>query len=473
MIAPLLFALGVGCSRPAPAPPPPDVVVLVVDTLRPDHLGLYGYERATSPQMEALAREAVVFQRTLAHSGWTLASVASLLTGLYPSEHLAVRDPDDALRFGRLADGTSTLATLFQARGYRTAAFIDNVFLAPEFGLVEGFDHYDYDGATGADERSGSDTVALALDWLGQSDAPAFTYIHIMEPHLPYLPPAHLAQRFTGPERPPVPMPFADAATLESLMNRSWVPDDHQKEYVLAMYDEEVLAADEALGELVRGLKALHRWSDTLFVLTADHGEEFWDHGGFEHGHSLYGELLRVPLVVRGLHLQGPVAEAQAPSPPPSPSLDPTALAGQRVGAWVQHADLFQAILGVAGIQPPPAAHGIDLRRFISDSELAQQVRPVLSEDCLYGPPRVALTVGEYRFILNLENSAAAIFSLDSWGQHDSYIEDPALVERLGRPMFSTIQKMRGDVDKRGILDATATVDGDNMEKLRALGYIQ
>ncbi len=463
----LLLLLGACSSHRAPEQRPPDLVIYLVDTMRADHLSVYGHERPTSPNIQAFAEESVLFRRAISHSGWTLASTASLLTGLYPVEHLATRDPDDPLRFNRLSPSTPTLASRLKAAGYVTAAFVDNVFLAPEFGLQSGFDVYDFVGAGGTDERSASDTVAAALAWMSTRDEPCFAYIHVMEPHMPYMPPAHLRGRFTGPGPAPVPTPFAEGEVLGRLMTGDLMPSPRQKEYIEKLYDEEILAADEAFGELVAGLREQGRWDRSVVAVTADHGEEFWEHGGFEHGQTLYGELLRVPLLVKGLQL-GPRGQdgVQGEFPLDDPS-------GRQVTTQVQLADLFQTFLALAGQEAPAGTHGDDLRRSLWDPAFAATTRPVLSEDCLYGPPRVAITSLRYRFILNLESRNAAVLQLDDVGQNDKDIDDEATARQLGRQLFDDLIELRGDVRKHRGTAQTARIDSENMEKLRALGYVE
>ncbi len=437
---PLLLA----CSATTPAPPPqPDVVLVVVDTLRADHLSLYGHSRATSPTLDALSNEAQVFERALAHAGWTLPAMASILTGRLPSEHQATRDPKDVLRFNRMDEQLPTLASLLAQQGYRTGAWVNNTYMAPEFALDKGFEVYDYHGSGAWEGRNAADTVRAALAWLEASEQPAFAFVHIMEPHYPYLPPPHLQRRFTGPEEPPVDLLFFSATELAT--NARWVKsfEPEQQAWIRRLYDEEVLAADEAIGELVAGLRAQGRWDRTVLAVTADHGEELWDHGAFEHGHALYGELIRVPLLLR------------------VPGLAPG-----RDDRLVQHADLFQTLLATAGATAPPQARGDDLRA------LPPGERAVLSEDCLYGPPRLALTQGDQRLIVNLHTRVANVFQLDDGAQSDARIEDEAIAQQLAPPLIEAARQLRGDLDLRQLPQRTAPLTPEAMEQLRSLGYL-
>ena len=318
----LVSALASGCSFGG-AQDRPDIVLVVIDTLRADHLPIYGYERDTSPNLTALARRGLVFDRAFAHSGWTLPGVGSLLTGLYPSEHGLVRDPEGVGFFGGLDPDVSTLASLLADRGYRTAAFVNNVFLSPDFGFDRGFDLYDWEGASNTEIRSARDTVEAALAWLKSAQEPAFAMIHMMEPHQAYDPPAETRGKFAPLDNLPVSVPFSAGGNIG--ISSSPAPSPSELAAIQALYDEEILAADLALGLLAREFIEAKPEKPRWLWITSDHGEEFWDHGGFEHGHQLFGELIRVPLVAVG------------------PLTRPT-----RIGVPVQHADVFRTLVELA-----------------------------------------------------------------------------------------------------------------------------
>ena len=167
----------------------PDIVLVIVDTLRSDHLGCYGYERNTTPNIDAVASEGLQFMRAYAQASWTLPSFVSLWTGLYPHEHRVGRAPDVLDVFGALPPERVTLAEQLQAAGYATGAVINNTFLAPEFGVHQGFGDYMYRGADNTDFRSAAATNDRALSWLSKvEEKPAFLVVHYMEPHMDLIP---------------------------------------------------------------------------------------------------------------------------------------------------------------------------------------------------------------------------------------------------------------------------------------------
>jgi choline-sulfatase len=474
-LAGVAVALGLGCSGappsespsvsppsvsppsvPPPAAAPPDIVLVIVDTLRADHLGFMGHSRPTSPHLDALAAESVVFTRAYAQSGWTLPSVASLLTGLRPHAHKIVRDGKNAARFGRRDPTTPTLACALAGRGYRSAAFINNTFLAPEFGLNAGFDVYDYNGAHNDKHRTAPDTVAAALAWLGQSEQPAFLVVHLMEPHLDYNPPAPQAGRFVPAERPArlaypaVPNPFSQ------LQSRAWEADAPERAYLAALYDEEVLTADAAVGALITGLRSRPRAAEGVLAITADHGEELWDMGGFEHGHALWSPLTHVPLLLS------------------APGLAPA-----RVETVVEHIDLSQTLLAMAGASPAVGAAGQDLRAVMAAPGVP---RVALQENCIYGAPCLSVLDGAHRLTVRAGQPEPGItalrpllslHALGPTGAETSELgptspEAEALIQKLGGYILS----VRGSANPILEVPGAELTDGQTFEMLRSLGYV-
>lgn len=459
LLLPLLALFG-ACSDgatptpPAPTPSPPaadrpDMVLVVVDTMRADHVGIYGDPRPDTPAIDALARDGAWFYRAYAHSGWTLASFASLFTGLYPFEHRVGRAPDDPTRFGRLAPKFTTLAEALTAAGYNCGAVINNTFLAPEFGLKQGFDAgWDWRGADDRDLRHADATVDAALAWIAKQPSPFFLLVHFMEPHADYDPPPSTRGTFTGKGEPPVPVPFPAPGDLPKLMSGGKTYTDAQWDYVRALYDEEILAVDRQIGRLLDALMARSRWDRTLIAVTADHGEEFHDHGSFEHGHSLYGELTRVPLV-----LYGP------------------GVAHGRIDTLVTHADLFQGLIAAGRAQRPPGTHGRDILEIARDHpRLAGRVG--LSENTLYGPPLVSIVDDHYRLVVDEAASRAEIWQVAADGTERVRLQGDEQT-REGRRLFEILMKIRGNTKPVPVADGPTVGSSETFEQLKALGYLE
>jgi len=423
----------------------PDLVLVVIDTLRADHLGAYGYDRDTSPHIDALATQGAWYHRAYAHSGWTLPSMASLLTATLPHQHRAVRDAQNHTRFGRLPDALPTLAERLGAAGYATGAVVNNTYLAPEFGLQRGFDRYDYAGSANDRHRSAAQTVRTGLSWLSEQHDPAFLLLHMMEPHLDYAPPGDLVARFTPPGEPPVPVPYGSDWSWARWQNGAPPPPAEEAAWITGLYDAEIAGVDRQIGALAQGLAARARPS--VLVITSDHGEEFWDHGGFEHGHSLLGEVTRVPLVMAGL---GPGA----------PSLP----AG-RVDAVVDHSDLHHALLALAAAAP--GAPGADPFTLPADGTAAGVA---ISEDCLYGSPRASAIGARHRVVYDLKRQRVRVWPVDARGVEGEPLPPHALE---GAALVDALRAARGDLRPiTGVEGVDIPPLSGVWEQLESLGYL-
>ncbi|MCH2173094.1 sulfatase-like hydrolase/transferase [Myxococcota bacterium] len=278
-----------------------NILLLTVDTLRADHLSRNGYDRPTTPFLDALVAEGVIFESAVTPSPRTTQSIASLFTGVYPPSH-GVRT-----LFGRLRDDLPSLPELARARGYRTVAVVSNHILGPERGLARGFDVYDH----GLDTRDAKATTRTAIEQLERTPdgTPLFIWVHYIDPHVPYFPPPEQALAFdTGYEGPyalrfgTTPGGTGESAYPPELgkvksVYRNTLPE-RVNEHIRRLYAAEIRYTDNAIAELVTRFKA-ERGPDWLIVFAADHGEELGAHGlHYDHGDSLYESVLRVPLAI-------------------------------------------------------------------------------------------------------------------------------------------------------------------------------
>lgn len=276
---PLLILLA-GCGRSGP---PPHVFVFLVDTVRQDHLGCYGYERDTSPNLDAFAEDAFVFTAANSSSPWTRPAVVSLFTGLPPQLH-GVRG-----REGFLPASALTWAEEMGDAGYHCAAWFTNANLEPHFGLQQGFDEYSYEERPG---RAYLDGPGLVERWRAvletqPADRPLLHYLHLMDPHQPYLAEREYREKFVlldVPWREWFDGPEAQGQRIRHYVNT---------------YDAEILQADAAFGAFLATLRERGWYENSWIVFLSDHGEEFFEHGQLGHGHALWENLLQVPLVIR------------------------------------------------------------------------------------------------------------------------------------------------------------------------------
>ncbi len=416
--------------------PPTNVVFIMVDTLRPDRLGIYGHHNATSPNLDRYAQTGMVFERAYAHSGWTLPSTVSMMTGLYPHEHRVGRAPDSPSEFGSLPEERTTLAEVFQQQGYATMAVVNNTFLAPDFGLAQGFATFDYRGADNQDIRSARESTDVALKWWQGTEGPKFMFWHVMEPHMDLLPPEEARGTFVSTPTVDVPFDFKQGAaiTKQAAADR----DPQQIADVLALYDEEILAVDQQLGRLVERIGT----DNTIFVFTSDHGEEFWEHDDFEHGHHLKSVLTHIPLIFWG-----------------------KGITSGRERILVSHVDMFHSILSLLKLPIPIESHGDMLF-----GEVLPSGRMVLSENTLYGDPLLSVVSETHRLEINQESKMAALWTMDESGREAEVLRDN--LDELATPLFNYIRAIRGDVNTIEQVNGPSVPSQEAFQNLKKLGYI-
>jgi len=319
-----LLALAlVACGVPRTEEPPPHVLIILVDTLRADHTGLDGYERDTTPAIDALSREGTVFRAHFANAPWTKPSVASMLTGLLPPAHGSQWGDFERAAGGEvdlLAQGFDTLPELLRQAGWSTLCLMTNETLTPALGYDQGFEEF-----VQLPANLGGDVEALraARNALDAAAGPTFVWCHLMAPHNYTLPPNYpraFDTEYVTPIRP-------DQANGHTIRTRYGM---HFREQAVDTYDDTVLFLDKHVAALVGYVLAEH--PNTIVVLTSDHGEEFGEHGGYLHSRTLFNELLRVPMIVWG----------------------PGVARGETVERLTQSVDLMPTVLELVGLEAAP-----------------------------------------------------------------------------------------------------------------------
>ncbi len=291
-----LFAVLLIVSCGPRGKPRPNVVLITVESVRADHVGCYGFSQPTTPHLDDLAREGTVFENAHAVTSWTLSSHATLFTGLYPSAHQVQRPRD------RLGDSYTTLAEVLREDGYQTAGFVSGPFLRKPHNLDQGFEIYDDSPSSETQETAHGDITNPAIEQLlsrfltdGRDKArPFFLFAYLWDPHYDYLPPAPYDTLFTPGDAEPF-----DVTRFEQngLIRPGMTPG--ALDYLVSQYDGEIRCTDDLLGRLFDLLRGEGLWENTLVIVTADHGEEFFDHGEKGHKNNLYTESVHVPLVIK------------------------------------------------------------------------------------------------------------------------------------------------------------------------------
>ena len=454
----LMLGTWASASCTQPAGPPPDILLISIDSLRSDHLGSYGYARDTSPNLDALARGGARFETALAPSPWTLPSHVTLLTGRHPAAH-GVNNTDR-----KLAASIPTLAEELHAAGYATAAFVSGPYLRSAYAYDRGFDLYDQSLAalSPGESRTGissPDLVDNLLRWILQEKSttprqPFFAFLHLWDVHYDFAPPppwdSHFDPGYTGTH---------DGAAIEGLE-----PDlpARDLEHIVALYDGEIRFTDEELGRLFSALKARGLFENTIIVVTADHGEEFFEHGRIGHAITLYDESLRVPLIV---HHPRSIA------------------AGRVLDGQVRLMDIAPTILGLAGL--PPGEIGMPASAPIKSRDLSPWLRGDLfagrfpelvafPENRVWGKGRTAVRTASDKLIRENGIDYFEIFDLD---------RDPSEMSRrtghdddLASTLWELLQLEKSFAEWRETEEVKAPrmqVTGRLRAQLEALGYLE
>ena len=452
--AALLFTLSCGNGQTV-SPGATSVVLIVVDTLRADHLGLYGYDRPTSPNLDAWAADGRVFEHAFAPSPWTLPSFSSLYTGRWPLVHqggLATEesagDGQTPLFLGPDAD-LPTVAETLQDAAVRTLAVATNPLLAASFGMARGFDRYDLDlGPSGGSSPRAEEVVRRALALVDEvKGQPFFLVVHLFDPHASYDAPPPFRHTFTASMQSVFTLPVEDVLDIRR-RSRELAPQD--RAFVAAAYDEEIAYTDAQLGVLRDGLAARGVLETSLIIFTADHGEELFEHGSFLHGHAMWQELLHVPLVVWGPG----VAPGREPVPVSLVDIAPTVLEG-------------------VGLASPSPFDGRSLWPTLS-AGVPLPTRPLFSEGVMSGSkPQSAVVDWPRKLIVNHQDGLIEAFDL---------VQDPHERTNLAGEARATTGALiahlcRHQQTAQGIDRATdhlpAAPDPAVLERLRALGYVR
>ena len=395
-----------------------NVLLISIDTLRADHVGAYGFPRPTTPNIDALAREGVLFKDVHTPVPMTLPAHVSMLTGTLPPTH-GLRDNLQ----NRLAEGSRTLAGLLKARGFATGAVVSTFVLDRQFGLGQGFDSYDdrfqsVHKIGDLSERKGDETTRVARDWLeGHKDKAFFLFVHFYDPHDPYEPPE----------------PFAS----------QWKDQP---------YEGEVAFADQCVGQVLDKLRQLGLYDSTLIVITGDHGEMLGEHGELNHGFFIYEGALRVPLVMR-------VPRAQA--------------GPRQVDLPVSLIDIVPTVLSLVGAEVPRELPGVDLSAWLAGRGAGGGARPLYAETVTptryYGTSSLLGVIADgWKYI---ETTRPELYDLRSDPQEAVNLvqREPARADALAKTLvgiLSAAGRAPGPAPESAALDEAAR------QRLAALGYL-
>jgi len=451
----LAVVVGIACSSPrSRLGDRPNVLLISIDSLRADHLGIYGNPHPTSPVIDRLAREGVLFEHALAPTSWTLPSHATMLTGKSQRHHQTTTT-DDAIRSEH-----EMVSEVFARSGYETVGFFSGPFLHPVYGFSRGFERYvscqaeDTAKAEGGpdawrtahNDRTNHLVRAAFQRWVAErSGRPFFAFVHLWDVHFDYIPPEPFASMFdpdyTGP---------LDGRNI----GQQGFPLDappRDVEHLKALYDGEIRYTDQTIGELLDALERAGVLGRTLVVVTADHGEEFLEHGNKTHRKAIYEESIHVPLIVW--------ARSGLPR-------------GMRVAPPVALEDVAPTILDLAGLPPLRAADGRSLRASIEGRTSPDGERTIFSE--FYDPGSGELRIaaarrGERKLIVHPPRLRAF---------YDLAADPGESHPQPGRRDRDLLQQIDADIAESIAAasrreKSSAEVPQDVRDRLRSLGYVK
>jgi arylsulfatase A-like enzyme len=473
-------------QEPSSGGPPQTVVLVQLDTLRTDHLDAYGYERKTAPTLTRLAGEGALFLHAVTQTGWTKAATPSVHTSLYPTTHGVHQIPD------RLPASANTIAEAYRAAGFATASFSSVAFTGQLTNLHQGFEEvHESESTAGRAGPRGAKTAREYVDrlaeWLeDRRDVPSFVYLHVFDPHSPYEPNKPFDTMWADPKgreqylqqietlKKFVKDPFLSQrgmATPEELKAAGIDPAAYIR-YSKDWYDGSIRGMDAEIARLVEGIEELGLRDRTLVAFYADHGEEFHDHGGMWHGRNVYGEMMRVPLILWGPgHLP----------------------AGLKVEEPVQLIDVMPTLLETSGLPVPREAQGQSLRPLlaarggagVAAANGGWKRKPLVSEKHPFGSKEFpsasesyAIVEGNWKLIRNVVRPPGAPefelydFYQDPHDQKDLAAQNPEVVARLAK-LLEGWQRMAKEARLKSDAETTQGMTAEQLDRLRSLGYVR
>ncbi|MEE8169949.1 MAG: sulfatase-like hydrolase/transferase [Phycisphaerae bacterium] len=413
---------------------PPRAIVYLIDTLAAPHLSLYGYPRRTSPNLEALAGEGVWFANAFSNASRTVESIPNLMLSLHTYSHGVQHE------FHRARQGFETLAEVFSFYGFATGSFITNVNAGPRQAMDQGFDslfdHIAYATTKGVQRTVPIDEVIAWMD--ARRDRPALVYVHTAEPHRPYTPPPPFSTRFRPGDKPPprgVPKDFAQR---------------------VASYDGEIAFADDMFGKFRDALRERDLLRDTLWLVTADHGEEFMQHGKIYHGTSVFAELVRVPLI---LAWPGHVSPRG------------------RIEQNAQMLDVMPTLLDLFDMRTQMPMQGESLAPLLVDGDRQAakrfEARAILTETFLTHQHSRALIQGRWKLVIRPAKGGGSRTELFDMAADPGDFEDVLRAHSgIARRMQNRLDDLLAELPKYGHEGEPMQVDSEQLRRLEALGYL-
>jgi len=436
-----------------------NVLLIIIDTLRADHVGCYGYSRLITPTIDMLSKDGVIYNHVYAQSSWTKTAVASLMTGLYPSQHNVYNEFGD---YCTLPREITTLSEILKNAGYTTVGISANPHIIPEYGFDQGFSHFFRSNNlwTTNSTRAVTDFVTRYLK-SREGLKGTFLYIHYMDPHDPYSPLID-CENFSNNYEPEnvnikrgIAFKLSGEWAMEDKLRTGAIPipmpmTEQDLNYLVSLYDCEIRQVDEGLGEILRALEETGARDNTTIIVTADHGEEFLDHEMLRHGYQLYEETVKVPLIIYKPGFSPPVSKVEKP---------------------VELIDLFPTILSIFDVPLTGDIDGHILPPF-NASRLAASDAAILGMTRFRNQNKAFLLERDLKLIKDFISGRSELFDLskDPMEKHDLAEDNREMAQKMSSRLDDAIAR------STRIIDSPDFKPPDNealKEMLRTLGYVE
>lgn len=410
--------------------PFPDIYVFLIDACQAGHLGVYGYHRNTSPNIDRLASDSVIFENAYTNAAFTRASIASLFTGLYP-EHHKVRVLRDSI-----PENFLTIPLYLKGKGYTTSIFTASANISRKFGFTKGVDEYfTYFGSLGGPLKKKMERDFLK--WIKKRSSPEFSYLHFMEPHFPIIPPPPFKNRFK--------LKIFEEPVMYKLREKNkFTPQEVQD--VVDDYDSTIAYIDSILGRIWEYMRKKGYYDNSLIIFLSDHGEGLYEHKYFGHGHKVYEEVTRIPLIVKFpsyMKLKG------------------------RVSSLVQVIDIFPTLIELFGDRK-----SLDGRSLLAAfAQRGQGEEFTISRNFL-NPGSYGVRWKNYYYILDLDGFEEKLYDLSQPGRDISQQEKVVLFHLRGK-LLKWLKKYNSIVIKSKKLNLRKTLSDKELRNLKSLGYIK
>lgn len=416
-----------------------NVIFIVIDALRRDHLSCYGYPRNTSPTIDRLAQEGFFLENVIVHAPQTVPSTVSFLTSRLPFQH-GIQYWPKLNSFGCapgavpvLGDELETMAEYFRDAGYATMAAVANPWLKAEFGFAQGYDQYWEDDCElyGEDICDGMDLSEAVKAFLEvREHQRKFVYLHYMDVHSPYVGNPRVAPSFRLPEG----IYFYKNGLVPNLANEDL-------EYTKSRYDEKILYVDGLIGNLLDFLKAEGLLEDTSIIITSDHGDEFFEHGGLGHGHTLYSELTSSFMILWGHRFSQ-----------------------KKILNYHPAVDILPTVLEAFGIEPGASIEGVSALHLMDKDDSVPDPRPIVTEI----GPRKAVILEPWKLIVDVKTGRERFYNIGARGaiETEEQAPPPHIANQMREIVKAVINQSNKDFE-------SAPADPRTLRRLRALGYLE